>query len=271
MTALARAPSGLRLRKYAHYAWVSAQQVLSERAVLLGRMAFYLVLLLVFSRLWTVVAERGALAHLSASGMLWYLALTEWVVLSMPTLHLEVEEDVRTGQIAYRLARPVSYLGTRLAEAAGDAALRAVLLGSFGLVFACLLAGGLPEDPRGLALALPLGLLAIAQGMIFLAVIGLLAFWLQDCSPVYWLWQKATFVLGGLLLPLDVYPAWLVEVAWYTPFPALIYGPASMAFRLDPAGALDVLTHLAVWTAIAAGLAAWLYRRARITLDVNGG
>jgi hypothetical protein len=27
-----------------------------------------------------------------------------------------------------------------------------------------------------------------------------LAFWLQDISPVYWVWQKLMFVLGGLML-----------------------------------------------------------------------
>jgi ABC-2 type transport system permease protein len=40
------------------------------------------------------------------------------------------------------------------------------------------------------------------------------------------------FVLGGLILPLDAYPAVLVKIAWLTPFPAMLYAPASIA--LDP-------------------------------------
>jgi ABC-type uncharacterized transport system permease subunit len=57
--------------------------------------------------------------------------------------------------------------------------------------------------------------------------IGLLAFWLQDVSPVYWVWQKLMFVLGGLMLPLDLYPSVVQRAAEFTPFPVLLAGPAS--------------------------------------------
>ena len=62
--------------------------------------------------------------------LLWYLAITEWVILSLPPIHLRIESDVRTGDIAYRLPRPISYLGSRLAEEAGDVALRMTTLGA---------------------------------------------------------------------------------------------------------------------------------------------
>ena len=45
------------------------------------------------------------------------------------------------------------------------------------------------------------------------AAIGLSAFWIVDTSPVYWIWQKLAFVLGGLLLPLELYPDWLRALA----------------------------------------------------------
>ena len=203
--------------------------------------------------------------------LIWYLAVTEWVMLSLPPLQLDIERDVRTGDIAYRLARPVSYLAGRLAEAAGDTALRAVTLGIAGCGLAYWLSGSFPEDPRGLLLALPLGVLAAWLGLVCLAAIGLSAFWLQDVSPLYWIWQKAAFVLGGLLLPLEVYPDWLRTVAMWTPFSALMHGPGRLAFGYDPAFAAFVAVRLVLWGALGTALLFFIYRRALRVVDVNGG
>lgn len=257
--------------KYLAVSGTALRQSLSERAAILGRIAFYAVILLIFSRLWTVVREGGALPGRSAADLLWYLAITEWVVLSQPPIHLDIEQEIRTGDIAYRLARPVSYLGTRLAESAGDVALRLATLGVAGVALAWGFGGSLPTDPRGLLFAVPLGLLAAAVGLLFHAVIGLTAFWLQDCSPLYWIWQKLAFVFGGLLLPLEIYPEWLRAIALWTPFSALMYGPGRMAFGWDPAYAALVAAKLVLWAALAALLVRVVYRRALVVLDVNGG
>ena len=274
MTTLVGAPLARPRRrpgKYASVVRIAIRQCLAERAALLGRLGFYAVILCIFSCLWRVVAERGAVAGASAKELVWYLALTEWVVLSLPLVHLAIEAEVRSGDIAYRLPRPISYLGARLAESAGELLVRSLTLAVFGCGFAYWMAGGLPGDPRGLLLALPLGLLAGWVGLCFHAAIGLCAVWLQDCSPVYWIWQKCAFVLGGLMLPLEVYPGWLREIALFTPFSALMHGPGRMAFGWQPELALQVAGRLVFWGVVASVLVVWVERRALRALDVNGG
>ena len=64
--------------------WVSLRHALSERAALLARMAFLTIILLVFSRLWIVVIADGGLEGRSAIDFLWYLLITEWIMLSLP-------------------------------------------------------------------------------------------------------------------------------------------------------------------------------------------
>jgi len=259
------------LRKYAAVAEIALRQSLGERSALFGRMAFYALILFIFSRLWLVVGERAPIPGATTSDLLWYLALTEWVVLSFPLIHLHIETDVRRGDIAYRLPRPISYLGARFAEEAGYFAVRFVTLGAAGFVLAFVLAGRLPSDPRGLLLAVPLALLAGWVGLCFHAAIGLTAMWLQDSSPVYWIWQKAAFILGGLLLPLEIYPAWLREIAAWTPFSALMHGPGRMAFGWQPEFAALVALKLVFWGVVASLLVTWIYRRGLRALDVNGG
>jgi ABC-2 type transport system permease protein len=169
------------------------------------------------------------------------------------------------------LPRPISYLGARLAEATGDFLVRAVSLGAAGFLLAFAMTGGLPDDPSGLLLAVPLGLLAGWVGLCFHGAIGLTAVWLQDSSPVYWIWQKAAFILGGLLLPLEVYPDWLRELALFTPFSALMHGPGRMAFGWQPEYAGLVALKLVFWGAVATVLVTFVYRRGLRVLDVNGG
>jgi ABC-2 type transport system permease protein len=192
-------------------------------------------------------------------------------VISVPWTHLEIEKDVRTGDIAYLLPRPLSYLGTRLAEGLGSLLVRLLALGVTGFAAAWLLAGRLPADPRGLLLAVPLGVVAGAVCTAFHAAIGVTSFWIQDASPLYWIWQKLCFVLGGLVLPLSIYPGWLRTVADWSPFSAMLNGPGRLAMDYDPALAGGTLLRLVAWGLVAALLLRWLYARGLSILDVNGG
>jgi ABC-2 type transport system permease protein len=257
-----------RARAYAAAAWIAARHAWASRFEIVGRAAFLALLLWVFSRLWRAVpVGRGA----DARSLLWYLAITEWVLLSVPFVHLDLERDVRSGDLAYLLPRPVSYVGVRVAESLGTLAVRLATLGVVGGALATALSGGLPPDPRGLLLVVPMGALAGVFGVLAQAGIGLLAVWLQDVSPVYWVWQKAAFVLGGLILPLHLYPGWLAATARWTPFAAFLHGPGRLAFGLDAPAAIETAAMLVGWTALAAwGLHA-VHRAALRVLDVNGG
>jgi len=257
--------------KQLHVAVVAARQALGARGEAVARALFYLAVLLAFSRLWLVLDGGGRLGAVPAAAFIWYIALTEWVVLSAPLLYLEIEEDVRRGDVAYRIARPVSYVWTKVAEATGNALMRLALLGVIGAAVAWLLAGGLPPDPAGLLIALPLGILALFVLLLWQAVIGLTAFWLQDAAPAFWIWQKLLFVLGGLMFPLEVYPDWLHRAAYWTPFAPMLHGWARLAFRLDAALAAQAALLLLAWGGALLVLVAWLYRRALVVLDVNGG
>jgi ABC-2 type transport system permease protein len=259
----------LRLAPYLAAARLSARNQATGREEAIGRAAFLAVLLVIFSQLWKHVPLSGSGA--TPTSLVWYLAITEWVLLSVPPIHVDMERDVRTGEIAYLLPRPVSYVGFRVAEAIGAMATRLVLLGVVAAGIAYLLGGGLPEHPASLLGAAVLGVLAATLGVVTQAAIGATAVWVVDVSPVYWIWQKAAFVLGGLVLPLHLYPGWLQSIARWTPFSAFLNGPARTVFRSDAADVLATGGLLVFWLVLAALSAVWLHRRGLRVLDVNGG
>ncbi|HEY2409228.1 MAG TPA: hypothetical protein VGI10_24655 [Polyangiaceae bacterium] len=261
----------LRFAKYAAFARIAAALARAERGELLGRALFFPIILGVFAALWRAVGEAGMPLARTPSTLVWYLASTEWVLLSTPPVHFEIEQEVRRGDIAYHLPRPSSYAVSAFAQGLGVLSVRAPVLAAAAFVCAFVYGKGLPEHPLALLYVVPFGLAAQVVLLTFQLTIGLLAFWLQNVGPVYWVWQKSAFVLGGLMLPLELYPAAVQRLAHFTPFPALLYGPARFILGAPPTHGVELAWALAGWFAVAVLLATAVYGRALRALAVNGG
>jgi len=257
-------------RKYGAFCRIAAAQARRERGELYGRVAFFATILGVFSSLWRAVAEAGVPVAADPNALVWYLAATEWIVLSAPPIHIEIQEAVRRGDVVCQLGRPVSYAGAAFAEGLGVLAMRAPVLGVTACACAFVITGWIPPLSV-LARVASFGLVAAALITALYLWIGLLSFWLEDVSPVYWVVQKAMFVLGGLMLPLDLYPDFIRRAAVFTPFPSVLAGPASFVLPGGGVG-LDVLARsLAIWGGVTALGVGWVFRRATSALTINGG
>jgi ABC-type uncharacterized transport system permease subunit len=141
---------------------------------LYGRALFFAVILGVFAALWRAVAEAGMPLRAGQDQLVWYLAATEWILLSTPQRHTQIQDDVRRGDVAYQLPRPVSYPRAALAQCLGALLVRAPLLGvvAFGSAFA--FTGRVPAL-QALLWLWPFGLLASAILAELYVALGLLA------------------------------------------------------------------------------------------------
>jgi len=258
------------LDKYAAFFRIAAAQARRERGELYGRVAFFAVILGVFSSLWRAVAEAGMPMPADPKSLVWYLAATEWILLSAPPVHIEIQEAIRRGDVECRLSRPVSFVVAELAAGLGLVAVRTPLLGLTAFSCAWVFTGWTPPLST-IATVVPFGLVATALITALQLGIGLLAFWLQDVSPVYWVWQKLMFVLGGLMLPIGLYPEFIQRVAAFTPFPILLAGPASFVLQNGSARPGVLARSLVIWSCATAIALYWTFRRATSTLSINGG
>jgi ABC-2 type transport system permease protein len=256
--------------KYAAFLRVAAAHARRERGELCGRVAFFAVILGVFSSLWHAVAEAGMPVAADPRALVWYLAITEWIVLSAPPIHVDIQEAIRRGDIVYQLGRPISYVGAAFAEGLGLLLVRAPLLGATAGVCAFVFTGWTPA-PAVILYVVPFGLVAAALLTALDLWIGLLAFWLEDVSPVYWVWQKLLFVLGGLMMPIELYPEIIRRLAPFTPFPSVLGRPASFVLHRSSTEAGVQAGTLLFWACGTAAAVYWLFRRASSALTVNGG
>ncbi len=103
------------------------------------------------------------------------------------------------------------------------------------------------------------------------ALIGLSAFVSEDVSAFEWIYQKALFILGGMLIPLDFFPAWLRAISQATPFAFTVYGPARLFIQpsLERFGWL--LVGQVAWLVSLVLVTGWIFKRGVSWLTINGG
>lgn len=237
----------------AHAFRLGWRQAFNDRAALAGTFLGYAVVLSLWSHLYALLPEATlARAALSHTAVVWYLALTEIVAFSIGHAYRQVEDDIKDGSAAAYLVRPVGYVALTGAQELGRMTARMAGLAAPAAALALALTGRLPF---GLAAVLPLAASLVAGAAVLLGVqivIGLSTAWLGTARPVFFIVQKLIFVLGGLILPLDAYPELLRRIAALTPFPAMLYAPASLALDSGAGHVLRVLALQAAWLAAAA-------------------
>lgn len=264
-----------RLSALSAYFGISVREQLRYRGNLVGMMAFLGVLLFIFSRLWHTVAEGSGgtmQGPYTTAQLVLYLLVAELVIMAPANSFTRISAEVKSGDVALALLRPVPYVAGELAREAGTASVRLLGLALVGFPVALLLGGRAPLDPRGVALGM---LVLVPMAVLFECgvrlQIGLLSFWMEESTPVYWIWQKANFVLGGLMLPLDLYPPWLRRGCELLPFQALLYGPARTVVAYDPELAAGAVIRLLLWGALLALLLQVTYATGKRRIHANGG
>lgn len=208
-----------------------ASQYLRYPSQLIGFAAFFVMPPVILASVWKAAASSsgGEIVGYSAGALVWYVATSEAAILTVRNrLIAEIGEDIGSGQYAVELQRPVLALPIRLATELGYMFPRfglALLLA--GLVAVAL--GGAPPSATALALVVPSLLLALTLNMVAQHLFAASSFWINEAKGAWFLYNKLVFVLGGMLLPLEVLPGWMETAAKALPFMAMAYVPARLA------------------------------------------
>lgn len=249
---------------------VAALRVVMDRGGLGVAVGFYLVVVCVLTSLWraATAAGHGQVAGYSAVALTWYIATSEAAVCALNIRMIEeIGEDIGSGAISVELLRPVSAIAIRLAGEVGRGMARLAAIVVAGVALALLVVGP-PPSARAALLAVPSLMLAVTCNLAMQHAMAAAAFWVRDAKTSWFLYQKVVFIMGGMLLPLQVLPAGLRSVAFRLPFMAMAYAPARIASgHFEPELLLLQIGWLAVSVAMAVGAFAIGQRR----LQVVGG
>lgn len=260
----------MKVRQFRVPAAVAARRLFADRAGLIVAAIFYVMVTSVLSGLWRVgaTAAGGAVVGYSAVALTWYVATTE-ISINAIRIRLieEIGTDIADGSIAVELLRPLPSVMVRLAVETGQALARGAALVPVGIVL-CWVTAGPPPSWRALALVPPALVLAIAANLALQHAVAGVAFWLRDARSVWFLYQKVVFIVGGMLLPLEVLPGWLHDVAIKLPFMAMAYVPGRLAAGFfEP----ELLLVQAGWVVVLVATAVAMFAAGQRRLQVVGG
>jgi ABC-2 type transport system permease protein len=232
--------------------------------------AFYVVIVATLSGLWRVAvnANGGDLAGYSALALTWYIITSEAAIVSVNARHIEeVGNDIAQGTVAVELLRPASVLGIRMATEVGRGLPKVAALFVSGAVLATVVSDG-PPRPATLVLVAPSLVLAITANLFAQHTVAAIAFWVRDAGSIWFLYMKAVFILGGMIIPLELLPDGLQRVAMLLPFRAMAYAPARLA-----AGFWEpwLLVEQLFWIIVLGIGAAAAFRAGERRLQVVGG
>jgi ABC-2 type transport system permease protein len=251
-------------------ALISARRALHQRGELAVRVAFYAIILVIFSALWSAAAgaNGGSISGYDAHSLLWYVAAAEGsVIATKPRMIESIGWDIASGAIVTEMLRPASVVGLRLAAELGEALVRMVCSLVVGVVIVWLYVGP-PPSAAGIALAVPASFLAVGCNLAAQHAFAGAAFWLRDARSTWFLYQKLVFLLGGMLLPLEFLPTGLADAARALPFASMAYAPARLASgHVEP----WLLLVQAAWLAGLLACAGGVFWAGERRLEVVGG
>lgn len=257
--------------KYIAIFKLSVIQALKNYKALIGLSIFIIACLLVFDHIWKAASLTSPTPFFTPQQLLWFIAFNEWILIATPEIQFDMQEDLRSGRLAYLLPRPISYIGSIFTTGAGTLLVNLVVLGTVAFIFSYLSVGWLDISPSMFILVLFLGLLAGIVALIFQMVIGMFAFWLDEVGPLNWIWQKFLFVFGGLILPLSAYPLWMQNIAAFTPFPGILGGRSMIAINGTWSDMFWMALLLILWGFIGFGVLYLLYKKGLKILNIEGG
>jgi len=248
----------------------AAQRVIAAPGGLGVSLAFYLVIVAVLSGLWRVAVGQndGDLAGYGAVALTWYIVTSEAATVAIHArLIADIGDDIGSGAIAVELLRPASVLGVRVASEVGRTLPKLAVLWVAGGLLATVVAGG-PPRPAALLLAAPSLVLAVVANLIAQHAVAGAAFWLRDAGSAWFLYLKAVFITGGMIIPLELLPHTLERVSLVLPFRAMAYAPARLASgHVEP----ELLLQQVAWIAVLWVTAVAVFGAGERRLQVVGG
>lgn len=263
-----------KLYKYVEVSKITMSNSLVYFWNFLSKNLFFVFIMFIYLMLWKNIygQKGGSIGGLSLNKMIWYLIITELVTLSRTDIHNQVNEDVKSGNIAYLLNKPYNYVLYCFSYFIGEIGIKLITNGIVGVTIGLIYVGQL----NGFNFYyLPLILLSIIAGCIInffiYIILALTSFWFEENSAFFWIYSKLIFTLGGMLVPIDLFPNWLKAIAKYLPFAYVTYVPAKLTVDFSIASFSGQFLIQIMYLAFFFIVAMSLYRKGARNLNVNGG
>lgn len=256
----------------------SFQRMMVYRSAALAGIATNLFFGLLRAYTFIAVFEASGQLHIGGYSLrdtITYTALTQALGAPLNIFHFDwsIMRTIQSGEIVMELTKPFHYFSFWLSRDLGRAVFQLLFRGlPVLLFFPFFFALTWPASLGHWGLVLLTVFLAMLISFCWRFLVNILAFWFLDAVGIgRFAWLALAF-FSGSLVPVAFFPDWLVQVANWTPLPAIVNTPIEIY--------LGVVTGGDLWNKLA-GQFAWLvgllllcnlgFHRGRKRLIVQGG
>ena len=235
----------------------------------------YFMHFFIFFNLWNYIYNNPAelINGYSKCQMIWYVVVTEIIysVSGGRQLCRLISEDVKSGNISYNMNKPYSYVGYRLFSHLGEGTIKLIIFLILGGIIGLAFLGEIPNLNSIQFLIVIISIIfAIIIQSLFIILIGLLSFIIEDSNPVYWVYSKVILVLG-VTFPIEFFPKAIQGIAKFSPINVVSYGPAKLFVDFEAKTAISILVAQMIYLVISYLLCMLMYNKGVKKLNVNGG
>lgn len=268
------------MKKYWHVLSIGIQNNLTYRVNFLFRTVFGFVPLLATVYLWRAIYQGKPLgtqiaAYSLAQMTSYYLLVT--VVDALTAVNeddWQIAADIKDGNISQFLLKPIDYLTYRIClYFSGRLMFLAVAAAPLAIFIFCLREYFvLPPNPQAWGGFLLSTILTAFLQFFMSYTMAMLAFWVLEVSTFIFILFAFEYIASGHLFPLDILPAWLEPLLFYTPFPYQMYFPVSIYMgRTTGDAMLHGLLVQTAWVIATYALARFAWSRGILKYSAVGG
>lgn len=216
---------------------------------------------LIMMGVWTQAAAGGGFSLSAIDFARYFICVFLIRQLTIVWVVWEFEKEVVEGRLSPRLLQPIDpvwhHVAGHVAERFARMPFTFVLMALF-----CVLYPQAFWVPSGVGAILAIAAIVLAFILRFLIqyTFAMFAFWTERATAIEQFWFLFYSFLSGMIAPLNVFPEGVKAVVMWTPFPYLIYFPASLLVGL-PVNVGQGFSVMVAWSALFWVVNRWLWRR----------
>lgn len=267
----------MNARVYLHAFSIEARKIMTYRADFwVSAVLTFFVELAAAYFLWTAIfhetgQERIAGFSLEAMIVYYVAALLLGKLVKGSERGMTISTEIYDGGLTRYLLYPTNYVGFKYAEHLGALVPALVELAIFGTIAATILSA--PADanitPESIAMAVCSVVVGNALHFLLIFPIEAVSFWADNVWALNVMYRFASQMLGGLMLPLTIFPEWSQPLLDVLPFKYLYFFPATTLLgQVSPAEWAKGMAISLVWCAVAGLVCRTVWRRG--TLQYTG-
>lgn len=260
---------------YSEYLRISFQTMLAYRARYYIGVVTYVVHVAVYYFIYKALYEHGdTIRGFTLNQMLTYVSIG-WVCKSFYLNYIDrdMANDVKSGQIAMDLIKPIDLQAMVFARGLGQSLFRLVLFTPPVLIATALLFDvQLPASPLDAVLFVVSTALSATVYLGINFLVGLAAVYFLSIQQILYSKNLMIELFSGLLIPISWFPQWFQTISSVLPFQSIAYVPLSIYLgRLAGAELWWALGQQFFWTIALFGLGRVIWLACQRKMLIQGG